>query len=394
MREPTTPLGGTCPSCGSSDLRPFHEQRGIPVNSCLLVDDRRAALEFPTGDLRLDLCRSCGFVFNALFEPQRAEYSPRYEETQGFSPHFRRFARDVAQGWIDRYDLRGRDILEIGCGKGEFLALMCELGANRGIGIDPGYRPDRMDSPAASRMRFIADFYGPAYAELTGDAVVCRHTLEHIGPVAAFLRLVRDGLDPERTVVLFELPDTMRVLREAAFWDVYYEHCSYFTAGSLARLFRATGFDVLDVATVYGDQYLLLDARPGPASAPLPAEETPAEVEAAADHFALAVDATVAAWRSVLRGDAAAGRRAVIWGAGSKGVAFLTAVGGQQVSYAVDVNPHKQGKYMPGTGHLVVAPEFLKGYRPDVVIAMNAEYQAEIAAALEALGVDAELRVL
>ena len=62
--------------------------------------------------------------------------------------------------------------------------------------------------------------------------------------------------------MLFELPDVRRVLDEVAFWDVYYEHCSYFSAGSLARLFRATGFEVLDLALDYDDQYLLLEARP------------------------------------------------------------------------------------------------------------------------------------
>ena len=51
-------------------------------------------------------------------------------------------------------------------------------------------------------------------------------------------------------------------LREAAFWDVYYEHCSYFSTGSLARLFRAAKFDLLELGRDYGDQYLLLAARP------------------------------------------------------------------------------------------------------------------------------------
>lgn len=395
MHGPSTPAPGTCPSCGSRQLRAFHEQRGIPVNSCLLVDDRRDALDFPTGDLRLELCRSCGFIFNALFDPALTEYSPRYEETQGFSPHFRRFALDVARRWVDRYDLHDRDIVEIGCGKGEFLALMCELGGNRGVGIDPSYRPERLDSPASSRMRFFTDFYGPDHRDIGADAVVCRHTLEHIAPVAAFLDQVRAAMAPSE-VALFELPDAMRVLNEGAFWDVYYEHCSYFTAGSLARLFRSAGFDVLDLATVYGGQYLLVDARPGPpTSPPRPGEETPAEVVAAAGRFAMAVDRSVSAWRRRLYQASLDGKRTVIWGAGSKAVSFLTVVGRDaKVAYAVDVNPNKHGKFLPGSGHLVVAPEFLKGYQPDLVIAMNSEYQDEIGATLTELGVPAELLAL
>ena len=51
------------------------------------------------------------------------------------------------------------------------------------------------------------------------------------------------------TLVFFEVPDTMRILREGAFWDIYYEHCSYFTPGSLARRFRRTGFDINELKT-------------------------------------------------------------------------------------------------------------------------------------------------
>jgi hypothetical protein len=76
--------------------------------------------------------------------------------------------------------------------------------------------------------------------------------------------MIRRSLDcrPD-TVVLFELPDVLRALRECAFWDVYDEHCSYFTPGSLARLFRASGFEVLVVELDYDDQYILVEAVPG-----------------------------------------------------------------------------------------------------------------------------------
>ena len=50
--------------------------------------------------------------------------------------------------------------------------------------------------------------------------------------------------------MFFELPDVMRELCEGAFWDLYYEHCTYFSCGSLARLFRATGFEVLDFVEI------------------------------------------------------------------------------------------------------------------------------------------------
>ena len=90
--------GGVCPACAPAGLELFHAQDGVPTNSCLLVDDEDEALRFPTGSLRLGFCPRCGFIANTAFDPSRAEYSERYEETQAFSPHFREFARDLAGG--------------------------------------------------------------------------------------------------------------------------------------------------------------------------------------------------------------------------------------------------------------------------------------------------------
>lgn len=392
--EPTLPA--PCPSCRASSSRIFHELRGVPVNSCLLLDTHSEAIEFPRGDLRLAFCRACGFIWNTSFDRQRAEYSGRYEETQGYSPRFVTFARELASRWIERYDLHDADILEIGCGKGEFLQYLCELGPNRGIGIDPSYHPERMASDAAGRMRFIQDFYDDRYAELTGDAVVCRHTLEHIPSVADFVELVRRGVDGQPdTVVLFELPDVYRVLNEVAFWDLYYEHCSYFTLGSLTRLFRASGFTPLRLSVEYDDQYLVLEARPGPSAdgVTFDEEDDLEAVTKAVDHFEGEYVTTIRRWRDELDALVAARRKVVIWGAGSKGVAYLTTLGvGQEVPYAVDINPYKHGKFMAGTGQEIVSPEFLRSYQPDEVIVMNPIYVQEIESTLRDLSVEATIR--
>src|SRR3546814_10227213 len=87
----------TCPSCGSAACDLFYEVDAVPTNSCLLVPDREAALRFPTGDIRLRFCRRCGFIFNAAYRPELTTYSEAYEETQGFSPTFNVFNRDLAE---------------------------------------------------------------------------------------------------------------------------------------------------------------------------------------------------------------------------------------------------------------------------------------------------------
>jgi C-methyltransferase C-terminal domain len=52
----------------------------------------------------------------------------------------------------------------------------------------------------------------------------------------------------------------------------------------------------------------------------------------------------------------------------------------------VDINPHKHGRFMPGTGQEIVAPEFLVGYGPTDVLVMNPIYTEEIRQNLARLG--------
>ena len=389
-----------CAACCGRGLHAFYSLSGIPVHSCLLVGSRAEALAFPTGDLELAFCGHCGFIGNRRFDPSVHDYSPDYEETQGFSPRFRRFLDELADDQVRRHGLQNKTVLEIGCGKGEFLVALCERGAARGIGIDPAYRPERTASPAAARLTFIQDFYRPTHASLPADHIVCRHTLEHLRDVLAFLRLVRRGLDdrPPGVTLFFELPDMERILVERAFWDIYYEHCSYFTQGSLARLFRRAGFEVLRVWKGYDGQYLMLEARPADEATPQPPADEDDELERTRQQvlrFESDIQDQLASLRAQVEGWRRAGRTAVLWGSGSKATGYLTTLGlREEIAAVVDINPHKHGKFVAGTGHEIVAPASLADLRPDVVVVMNPVYREEIGAELGRMGLAPELAVL
>jgi SAM-dependent methyltransferase len=387
-----------CAACGGTELSGFYAVRQIPVHSCLLVATREAALAFPRRDLELAFCERCGFIQNTRFDPTVHAYSPDYEETQAFSPRFRRFLDELCDDQIRKHALPGKTALEIGCGKGEFLVTLCERGGCHGIGIDPGYRPERTHSPAAERLTFIQDFYGPKYAHLQADYVCCRHTLEHIPDVLDFLRLVRCAIGNRPWVtVFFELPDMERVLVEQAFWDIYYEHCSYFTQGSLARLFRRTGFDVIELWKAYDGQYLMLEARPaaGPTEPRLPKEDDLERTRRQVAAFQAGIEAQLAGLREEAEGWCRAGRTLAVWGSGSKAVSYLTTLGlREEIAAVVDINPHKHGRFLAGTGHEIVGPDALPRIRPDVVMVMNAIYVDEIRADLDRRGLAPEIRAL
>ncbi|MGA7263779.1 MAG: class I SAM-dependent methyltransferase [Stellaceae bacterium] len=369
-----------CPNCrAASSCHPFYEVLGVPTNSCLLVEDRGRALAFPTGDIVLAVCSECGFIFNAAWESERTIYSDQYEETQGFSATFNRFNRGLAEELVSNYDIRGKTVLEIGCGKGEFLSLICKLGNNHGIGYDPSFVPARQSSE--QNIRFVREFFMEKTNEVAPDLLCCKMTLEHIGQTNRFLTCVREIANRADSIVFFQVPDVGRILKEGAFWDVYYEHCSYFSPTSLNRLFTGTGFSVRKIWTGYSDQYLMIVGSPveyGSDTRPGDAERIAAIVRSSAS-FAAFVGCRRAAWLTRLRNWALAGQHTVLWGSGSKAVAFLTTLGvHDEVEYVVDINPHRVGKFIPGTGQRIVAPQFLREYRPDNVVIMNPVYLQEV----------------
>jgi SAM-dependent methyltransferase len=294
---------------------------------------------------------------------------------------------------IERYDLRGKRILEIGCGKGEFLLLLAELGGCEGVGIDPSARQDRIAAaPGADSVTLITEYYREDHGAQGADAVVCKMTLEHISEPFEFVSTIRRGLDAHpNTVVFFQIPEALRILKTCAFEDIYHEHCSYFTPSSLEGLFRRCGFHVRAVGTEYDEQYLTIEAFPtgkaGQADAASPDEVDLASLDDLVRSFPERVAQAQASWRKLVLDTKSAGQRVLLWGSGSKTVSFMSTLGlGDVIDDVVDVNPYRQGHYMPGSGQRILAPSEIPQFAPDLVIVMNRIYEPEITSSLHGLG--------
>jgi hypothetical protein len=218
-------------------------------------------------------------------------------------------------------------------------------------------------------------------------------TLEHIQDTAAFVSTVRRSIGDRRdTVVLFQVPEVRRILEEIGFWDIYYEHCSYFSKCSLGHLFARCGFEVVNQWLDYGDQYLMIEARPAAAPTTFSNAAEVQDLEHLVDSFAAEAERRLASWRQLVSELRSGERRAALWGGGSKAVAFLTTLGvNGEIPCAVDINPHKHGTYLAGSGQQIVAPDYLKQYRPDLVILMNPMYRDEVSRSLDEMNVSAEL---
>jgi SAM-dependent methyltransferase len=361
----------------------------------VLTSTREKALEFPKGEIALGFCDECGFISNLAFNPSKVDYSQPYEDQQSFSQRFNVFAQGLAGRLIEKYSLYDKNVVEIGCGKGDFLALLCKLGANSGVGIDPAYRGGRVRSEGTGRLKFIKDYYSEHYAHYPADLVCCRHTLEHIYEPFLFLSSIRRAIgDRLDTVVFFEVPDVSRILCDLAFWDIYYEHCSYFSCGSLARLFRSCKFEIDDLYMGFDNQYVLIEARPVAVTSSKvhELEETPEEMTRYVESFYADYSKKLNYWKDFLYQINKDGKRTVVWGSGSKCVSFLTTIGAKdEIEYVIDINPYRQGKFIPGIGKKIMPPDFVRQYDPDLVIVVNPVYHDEISGMLDDMKADTEV---
>lgn len=384
-----------CLSCGSEELLSIYKIEDIPIHSVLLFQTKEKAMKYPKRDIELGFCGKCGFISNVSFDPDLHEYSTGYESTQVFSTTFSAFARKLAQTLIDKYNLYGKDIIEIGCGQGEFLKILCEIGQNHGIGFDPAYIPDQNENLETNKVSIIKDFFSEKYTDIQYDFLCCRMTLEHIYEIDNFIKTVKLSIHKPETIIFFQVPDMIRILKDLAFWDIYYEHCSYFSPGSFAQLFRNNGFEVIDMWIDYDDQYIMLGAKLGDGGKvnSFPVEEDMVQLKSKVDFFLRNCKNLTNAWKSCLEKSMKNGRRVVLWGGGSKGVAYLTTLNIlKEIEYVVDINPNKNGTYMAGTGQKIVSPEFLKQYKPDIILVMNPIYCEEIQETIDKMGIIAQLK--
>lgn len=386
----TNKAAETCLVCGGGAVAPLLSIPDVPALCNRLCASAAEAAQAPRGHILLSYCRGCGHIVNSGFDPGRVNYDGRFENTLSFSPHYRSYAEATADRLVRDYRLGGRRIVEIGCGSGDFLRLLCAAG-NDGTGYDPSQPTGRYTAGNGNFAIFGRNFTG---ADARGaDLVCCRHVLEHLSEPGALLRDLRANL-VDGGIVFFEVPNALFTLDRLGIWDIIHEHVSYFTPSSLALAFRNAGFGIRRSGTGFDDQYLWIEAvaanRAAAGTVPQPPEG------ALYRSFGARFAERVARWRRHIDEAHSRGRRVVVWGAGAKGVMFanlLRIPAGAGIDRVVDVNPRKQGHFIPLTGQRIVGPECLRQDPPDLVVVMNPEYEPEIRSMLAGIGIDVAVAV-
>ena len=339
----------------SAELRHkvLYEQWELPIYQNRMYATAAEAIACPKGDVRLVEDLRSGLIYNVAFRSEMMVYDASYQNEQGLSPLFREHLEAVGDIVLGRMGASG--LVEVGCGKGLFLEMMLARGVDI-VGFDPAYE--------GANPRVMRQYFAPGL-DIRAEGLLIRHVLEHVENPYAFLRALRTA-NHGGGLVYIEVPSFNWICDRRAWFDVFYEHVNYFRLSDFYRLFG----NVIEGGRLFGGQYLYVVADLGTLRAP---KYDPADRAQWPDDFT-----------DSLHISPGPGRVGAIWGGASKGVIFATlkAREGHPLETVIDINPAKQGKYLPATGLLVQSPQqaLPRLSAGSSIYVMNSNYLEEIRA--------------
>lgn len=340
--------------------RELYRAESLPVFQNRMFDSAADAMACARGDVILVQDEETGLIFNSAFRSELVTYDANYQNEQAVSAVFRSHLDEIAS--IVARNFRDRSLIEVGCGKGHFLEHLAELGFEIS-GFDPAYEGSNPRVRKCSFSRALG---------LRGDGLILRHVLEHVQNPVAFLTLLRDA-NAGAGLIYIEVPCLDWIAQHRAWFDVFYEHVNYFRLDDFRRMFGS----VIDTGRLFGGQYLYVVADLSTLRTPQGDHDSRFRLPS---DFGSSVTRCADLIRAKRNDVVSAG--VVVWGGSSKGVIFslFMARAGVQIDLVVDINPAKQGRYLPATGQRVTSPAEMLARTPtgSNIIVMNGNYLDEV----------------
>lgn len=310
-------------------------------------------------DMDVWQCAGCGLV--QLVVPP----VPYYKEViraAAVSADMAAFRRQQFAGWARQYGLVGRKVIEIGCGRGEYLRLLAESGVDA-FGIEAA--PASVAEACGAGLRVTQAYAGDAgFAGPDGpyDGFCILNFMEHMPDLPQVLANINRLLTPGG-VGLIEVPNFDMMLRKGLFAEFVTDHLYYFTKDTLAHTLGGHGFDVVECGEILHDYVISATVR----------RREPLDVRALSANESV-LGAALEAYLEKFGPN-----RVAIWGAGHQAFAVMALYSlGGRVRYVVDSAPFKQGRFTPATHIPIVPPERLAEDPVDAIIVMAGGYSDEV----------------
>ena len=319
--------------------------KNLPLFQNCVYETKQDALNCKTGEINLVQNAETGLIYNSKFENDLMVYDEFYENEQSYSKIFQNHLFEVLK--LIQMNFEKKNIIEVGCGSGFFLELLNNNGLEV-VGFDPAYKGTNPK---------IQKSYFNIKSKNSANGLILRHVLEHINDPYTFLLNLKKSNDGG--LVYIEVPCFDWILDKRTWFDIFYEHVNYFRLEDLKSFFGR----ILDCGKLFSDQYIYIIADLNTLRKP---RLTTKLIDFPRNFFRYNINSF----------------SNIIWGGSSKGVIYSIYRQniGYPIKYVIDINPKKQGYYLPVTGLRVISPDnALNLFEKDSKInIMNSNYIDEV----------------
>jgi hypothetical protein len=320
-------------------------------------------LESLVGDKGIDLevcqCSGCGLV---QLSNDPVPYFREVIRAAAFSEEMIGFRAVQFNKFINRFSLKGKKLIEIGCGRGEYLSLLQQCGTDS-YGLEQSRESvEHCLTNGLKVSKGFIEYSDFRIDHFPFDAFIILNFLEHMPNVNTVLRGISNNLT-DNAVGLVEVPNFDMILKNNLFSEFTSDHLFYFTRDTLLTTLKLNGFEILECNEVWYDYIISAVVK----------KRVKLDLEQFSNQQ-LKLKSEIEEYINQ-----SGNKKIAIWGAGHQALAIISLMDlASSVKYVVDSAIFKQGKYTPATHIPIVSPETLESDPVDAVIIMAASYSDEV----------------
>lgn len=380
-----------CRGCDVEIHRTFLDLGDSPIANDLLGEMDLSLCE-PTYPLKVMVCQECSLVQLPAIAAREDLFRADYVYYSSYSTSWLAHCRDYADQIISGLSLTQNDlVVEVASNDGYLLKYFAEQGISV-LGIEPA--ADVAGVAIENDIPTHVDFFGANLARsLSFNApprlIIANNVLAHVPDIHDFVEGFAIIANKE-TIITFEFPHLSSLIKNRQFDTIYHEHYSYLSITALAPIFHSHQLRIIDVeelsthggslrlyvvkqnsemvATQRVEEIVALELKLDPRN-----PEVTQKLQTDVNQIKVSLLDELLRLKNL-------GVRIAAYGAAAKGNTLLNYVGlnSTDIDYVVDMNPHKQGKYLPGSRIPVVGIQHFRSNPPDVVLILPWNLASEI----------------
>lgn len=352
-----------CRICGTrlAEIPALHFADAPPAQGFLRSPDTEECQH----DLDIYQCESCGTVQHA------SDLVPYYKDViraVAYSEEMAHFRRHQLGQWIGNFDLAQKNILEVGAGRGEYMSLLKDAGAELVFGLENSVQNDLAARryPHLIEKGYLGENFDNPYS-FKFDAFCIFSFMEHWPDPNASLRALYKILRPG-AIGLIEVPNFDHILETNLYSEFTPDHIFYFTSDTFKRVLELNGFEVLSIDCIWHDYLLSAVVR----------RRQFIDFSSFQSHQEKVINQILSFLSRTPKESNA------IWGAGHQALSVISLASlNAHVEFIVDSASFKQGKYTPGSKLHIKPPSVLTEGQIQTVLVIAAAYSDEVAAELK-----------